>query len=169
MKIKSYLVVIGCIYTVLTLTGADLNDAKQWKPIGPIPYTVSQDDKEQAICFEVNNLAGEYKDIYPGIPVEKGALANAGAIKFDIKAVATDGWIGNTGRIITPRQEKHSGTFTYQPPTDSQWKTVIVKLDAPEFNPAQINSIQISVGGKAASFRCYLKNIQILDKEGKAL
>ena len=133
-----------------------------------VSFRATQNEEDHTICFEFENSSGEYKDIYPGISFPQGELADAVAIRFDMKVVAQDGWVGGSGRIITPKQEKHSGSFSYQPPQDGKWRTITVKMEGVNFDPAKITSIQISVGGKCRKLSCYLKNIQILDKNGKA-
>lgn len=168
MSIKFLAMCIALIGAFFLVFSAELNEVKNWKPIGAIPFRATQNEEDHTICFEFENSSGEYKDIYPGISFPQGELADAVAIRFDMKVVAQDGWVGGSGRIITPKQEKHSGSFSYQPPQDGKWRTITVKMEGVNFDPAKITSIQISVGGKCRKLSCYLKNIQILDKNGKA-
>ena len=167
---KKVIVVALMVFGICGFAGTkELNDAKAWKPIGATPIEVVFDQDENAIRFDVAIPSKEYKDVYPGFSVKKGSLSGVSGITFEMKTVAVDGWIGNVGRIIVPRQEKHSGVFEYAPAINDTWKSVTVKFDALSFNTAEVSSIQISIGGKCAGFKCYLRNITLLDKDGKPI
>ncbi len=147
------------------LWSLNMNTPERWKPNSSGKMTVSGDEKENSVRFDVK-FPDEAKDrwVYPNFSFIGGLgekFEDADTLVFDIRAAQSNPEAGYKHAFIQMAGKKIAFP---KPPASGDWQHVEVDLKKQELDYTKIKYIQIGLNPNSPEFFYELKNIRLYGK-----
>lgn len=131
-----------------------------WTPRGSAPVTMSFDEQEKALRFEMESPA-ENRWVYPDFNLEKAGVSLTGymAVSFEIKIMQVPDLISNPTLCWFTFRDGPAIRCN-QTPSVGEWRRNTILF--PTANPASIRSIQIGLNPKMEKIVYYIRNVTLI-------
>ncbi len=146
-----------------------LADPKRWHENSSGKMSISYDESEKAVKFDVNFKNADNKWVYPEyILNDSESFAGVRAVSFEIKAVQSkkDAAFGDAVFMAVTEKQHETGKsvwLQYPHPT-SEWQTMTVNLeDAPEnFKASDVKMFRIGMNPSAEECTFWIRNVKVM-------